>query len=209
MNNKITTIEAYIMEKPEEIQPMLRQIWAAIREAAPDTTEKISWGMPTFVLNGNLVHFAAEKHHVGFHSSYGAVETFAEELISYHASKSTARFPYDQEVPLELIKKMVHFRIKEQQEEKTVGKQVLGARPRYEMPDYFREALERGGVTAQYEARPPYQKNDYISWIGRAKRPETRAKRIAQMLEELRAGDRYMGMAWGSGIKLSQQPPDQ
>ncbi|HPF61151.1 MAG: YdeI/OmpD-associated family protein [Gemmatimonadetes bacterium] len=63
------------------------------------------------------------------------------------------------------------------------------------MPDDVRCALVEHGVVAAYEARPAYQRNDYIGWITRAKRPETRAKRLTQMLEELAAGDRYMKMA--------------
>jgi len=62
-----------------------------------------------------------------------------------------------------------------------------------------RVALDREGLRAAYDARPPYQRNDYLGWIARAKREATREKRLAQMLDELRLGDRYMGMAWGGG----------
>jgi uncharacterized protein YdeI (YjbR/CyaY-like superfamily) len=72
-------------------------------------------------------------------------------------------------------------------------------RPRHPMPDDVAAALAESGLCAAYEARPPYQRNDYIGWIARAVRPETRARRIAQMLDELRAGDRYMKMAWRAG----------
>lgn len=69
-------------------------------------------------------------------------------------------------------------------------------RPRYPMPDYIREALESRGVMGAYRARPPYQQNDYIGWITRAKRVETQEKRLDQMLEELERGNVYMNMAW-------------
>lgn len=69
-------------------------------------------------------------------------------------------------------------------------------RPRYPMPDYIRDALESRGLTEAYRARPPYQRNDYIGWITRAKREETRQKRINQMLDELEKGDVYMKMDW-------------
>ena len=69
-------------------------------------------------------------------------------------------------------------------------------RPRYPMPDYIRGALESRGLTEAYRARPPYQRNDYIGWITRAKREETRQKRINQMLDELEKGDVYMKMDW-------------
>jgi len=67
------------------------------------------------------------------------------------------------------------------------------------MPEFFREALEARGLMAVYRARPPYQQNDYIGWITRAKRPETQEKRLKQMLDELEKGDVYMKMAWKSG----------
>lgn len=71
-------------------------------------------------------------------------------------------------------------------------------RERHPMPDDVREALTRRGLTDAYEDRPPYQRNDYLGWIARAKRAETREKRLAQMLAELAAGDRYMNMEWRS-----------
>jgi len=70
------------------------------------------------------------------------------------------------------------------------------------MPDFFREALESHGLMEAYRARPPYQQNDYIGWITRAKRPETQEKRLNQMLEELEKGDVYMNMEWTKGHTL-------
>jgi len=69
-------------------------------------------------------------------------------------------------------------------------------RPRYPMPEFFREALEARGLMDAYNVRPPYQRNDYIGWITRAKRPETQEQRLNQMLEELEKGDVYMKMEW-------------
>ncbi|HSM18268.1 MAG TPA: YdeI/OmpD-associated family protein [Gemmatimonadales bacterium] len=70
------------------------------------------------------------------------------------------------------------------------------SRPRHPMPAAVRQALTRSGLMAAYRARPPYQQNDYIGWIARAKKPETRARRLSQMLDELAQGDRYMNMAY-------------
>ena len=72
-------------------------------------------------------------------------------------------------------------------------------RARHPMPDFVREALAEHDLAAAYEARPPYQRNDYLGWIARAKREVTRQRRLAQMLDELRRGDVYMKMAWGGG----------
>ncbi len=81
-------------------------------------------------------------------------------------------------------------------------------RPRHPMPDLVREALEEHGLLEAYEVRPPYQRNDYLGWIARAKREDTRQRRLAQMLDELRKGDVYMKMAWGGGRKGSKQQPE-
>ena len=79
-------------------------------------------------------------------------------------------------------------------------------RPRHPIPDFVREALEEHGLVEAYEARPPYQRNDYVGWITRAKREDTRQRRLAQMLDELRRGDVYMKMVWGGGRKGSEKP---
>ena len=70
------------------------------------------------------------------------------------------------------------------------------SRPRHPMPAFVRKALAEAGLTAAYKARPPYQRNDYVGWITRAKREDTRQKRLTQMLDELKRGDRYMKMAY-------------
>lgn len=74
-------------------------------------------------------------------------------------------------------------------------------RPLNEMPGPVREALVERGLMDAYDARPPYQRNDYLGWIAKAKRAETRRKRLDQMLDELESGDRYMKMAWRPGRK--------
>lgn len=74
--------------------------------------------------------------------------------------------------------------------------QLRPLRKREDMPDFVREALEERGLREQYEARPPYQRNDYLLWINKVKREDTKQKHLAQMLDELEAGGLYMGMAW-------------
>jgi uncharacterized protein YdhG (YjbR/CyaY superfamily) len=84
-----------------------------IREAAPGATEAISYRMPTFKLNGNLVHFAAFKNHIGFYPTPSAIERFKEELSPYKWAKGSVQFPLDKPVPYALVKKIVTFRVKE------------------------------------------------------------------------------------------------
>ncbi len=74
------------------------------------------------------------------------------------------------------------------------------------MPPEVEQALESAGLMAAYQSRPPYQRNDYLSWINRAKLAPTKQKRLDQMLAELAAGDRYMNMAWRPGAEESSQP---
>jgi len=86
-----------------------------IREAAPDAVEAISYQMPTFKLNGNLVHFAAYKKHIGFYPTPSGVEAFREELSAYKVSKGAIQFPIDQPMPLDLVRRIVQFRVAQNQ----------------------------------------------------------------------------------------------
>ena len=106
-----TTIDEYISLFPPETQTVLQTVRRAIREAAPDAQEKISWQMPTFYYLGNLVHFAAFKKHVGLYPGASGVETFQEELKEYKTSKGAIQFPYNKPLDLKLIQRIVQFRI--------------------------------------------------------------------------------------------------
>lgn len=120
-NRGFNSIDEYIASFPEDIQNILNDIRATIRAAAPEATEKISYQMPTFFLNGNLVHFAAFKNHVGFYPTPSGIDEFKAELSKYKGSKGSIQFPIDQPVPLDLIAKIVKYRISENLK-KAVGK---------------------------------------------------------------------------------------
>lgn len=108
------TIDEYIATFPEEIQARLAAVRATIKAAAPGAEERISYQMPTFVLNGYLVYFAAWKNHIGFYpASSGVPEAFKEELSRYESGKGTVKFPFSQPLPLELITRIVEFRVAE------------------------------------------------------------------------------------------------
>ena len=115
---QIRTIDEYIATFPESIREILQKIRHAIRESAPQAQEAISYRIPTFKLNGNLVHFAAFKDHIGFFPTSSGVEAFKEELSGYDTSKGTIRFPLDKPIPLDLIRKIVKSRVKENLERK-------------------------------------------------------------------------------------------
>lgn len=108
-------IDEYIAAFPTDVQEILEQIRTTIREAAPEAEEAIKYRIPTFVLNENLVHFAAFKNHVGFYPTRSGIEKFKDELSSYEGAKGSVRFPIDKPMPLRLIKKIVAFRVKEVQ----------------------------------------------------------------------------------------------
>jgi uncharacterized protein YdhG (YjbR/CyaY superfamily) len=115
-------IDAYIAEFPKDTQKILKELRATIKKAAPKAEEAIKYAIPTFVLNGNLVHFAAYKSHIGFYPAPMGIEAFKEETAPYEAGKGTLQFPLDKPIPLNLITKIVKFRV-EQNMEKVKAKQ--------------------------------------------------------------------------------------
>jgi len=110
---KIQTIEAYIAQFPNDIQLKLQELRHAIQKAAPNATEKISYQMPAFYQKGNLVYFAAYKNHIGFYPTASGIETFKDEMAAYKWSKGAVQFPISEPIPLELVEKIVHFRVLE------------------------------------------------------------------------------------------------
>lgn len=113
MNTAITTIDAYIATFPVSAQALLQKMRNTITKAAPKAEETISYGMPTFKLQGNLVHFAGYKKHIGFYPAPSGIEAFADELKKYKTSKGAIQFPVDEKLPLALVTKIVKFRVKE------------------------------------------------------------------------------------------------
>jgi uncharacterized protein YdhG (YjbR/CyaY superfamily) len=107
------SIDEYISGLPEEVQETLRKLREVIRKAAPGAEEKISYGMPTFALHGNLIHFAAHKRHIGLYPTPSGIETFGLELSGYKSAKGSVQFPIDMPLPYELIGRIVRFRVVE------------------------------------------------------------------------------------------------
>ncbi len=105
------TIDEHIAQFPITTQKKLQEIRELIRSLAPRATEAISYGIPTFKLSGNLVHFAGYANHIGFYPGSEAIEVFKKELAGFNTSKGTIQFPLDQPLPLELIRKITLFRI--------------------------------------------------------------------------------------------------
>lgn len=112
--NKPSNIDEYIATCPDHVRPVLEQVRQTIQGAAPNATEAIRYGIPTFVLNGNLVHFAAFKNHIGFYATPTGHAAFQAELARFKQGKGSVQFPLNQPMPLELIGRIVQFRVEEQ-----------------------------------------------------------------------------------------------
>jgi uncharacterized protein YdhG (YjbR/CyaY superfamily) len=116
MQNRAITpknIDEYIAGFPAEVQAMLEQLRATIKRVAPQAEETISYQMPTFKIQGNLVHFAAYQHHIGFYPAPSGISAFLNELKQYKNAKGSVQFPVDRPLPLDLIARIVEFRAKE------------------------------------------------------------------------------------------------
>jgi uncharacterized protein YdhG (YjbR/CyaY superfamily) len=111
--NTSNSIDEYISKFPNEVQEILKVLREVIKRAAPDAEERISYQMPTFVLHGNLVHFAAYRKHIGFYPTPSGIEAFKLELSEYEGGKGSIQFPIDKPLPYKLISKIVKFRVAE------------------------------------------------------------------------------------------------
>lgn len=109
----IETIDEYIRQAPADVQEILQTLRRVIQEEAPEAKETISYQLPTFMLNGNLVHFAAFKNHIGFYPVPSGITAFQQELAAYKQGKGSVQFPLDQPMPYDLIRRIVRFRVAE------------------------------------------------------------------------------------------------
>lgn len=222
-------IDIYVAGFDGAARATLEQLRDVLREAVPGAEETIAYGIPTLDLHGrHVVHFAGFAKHVGLYPTPSGMTAFDAELARYARGKGSVRFGLDEPLPIELIRRIMAFRLAEVTAAAAGGGSRASARagrrssarggslreagapdttarptptsatrrPRHPMPDAVRAALEAEGLMAAYQARPPYQRNDYLGWIARGQREATRAKRLRRMLDELAAGDAYMGMAW-------------
>ena len=109
-----TTVDEYIEGFAGVVRERMKNLRALILSCSPDITERISWGMPTFILNGNLVHFAAGKQHIGFYPGASGISAFADRFAEYKYSKGAVQFPNNKPLPYELIEEIIRFRVSEQ-----------------------------------------------------------------------------------------------
>lgn len=113
MRTAAPNVDAYLADFPTETKAKLNELRNLIRKLAPQAEETISYAIPTYKLNGPLVHFAGYKNHIGFYPGAGGIKEFSDELLAYKTSKGTVQFPIDVKLPKALITKIVKFRIKQ------------------------------------------------------------------------------------------------
>jgi len=112
-SSEISSIDQYIDSFPAAVKKKLKELRKAIKSAAPEATERISYNMPTFYFNGNLVHFAAYANHIGFYPAPSGISAFQEDIKEYKHAKGSVQFPIDKPLPIELIRRIVEFRYNE------------------------------------------------------------------------------------------------
>ena len=110
---KFETINEYISKFPNNVQVILEKLRNIISKAAPEAEETISYNIPTFKLNGNLVHFAAYEKHIGFYPTPSGIENFKDDLSAYEVGKGSIKFPLKKPIPYDLVRNIVEFRVKE------------------------------------------------------------------------------------------------
>lgn len=112
-SSTLATVDAYIATYPKPVRERLELIRKTIKKIVPEAQEKISYGIPTFTLDGNLIHYAAFKNHIGLYPGSAAIAAFKKELAGYRTSKGTVQLPSNAPVPCALIERVVRFRIKD------------------------------------------------------------------------------------------------
>lgn len=117
---KSPAVDAYIASQPEDVRPMLEELRQTIRKAAPQTVETIDYGIPTYQLNGNVVHFGGFRHHIGFYPTPSGMIAFGKELKPFKQTRGTVKFPIDEPLPLDLITRITMFRVHENKAKKKV-----------------------------------------------------------------------------------------
>jgi uncharacterized protein YdhG (YjbR/CyaY superfamily) len=216
-------VDAYLAGFSDDARAALDELRVLLREAVPGASETMAYGIPTLDLHGrHVLHFAGFARHVGLYPTPSGMTAFDAELSPYVRGKGSVRFPLAEPLPVELIRRIVAFRVAEVEAEAAARRRPANPvrerpasdpgstaarspkaeparRERHPMPDFVREALVAEHLMDAYRARPPYQRNDYLGWIVGAKREATRAKRLRQMLDEVAEGQTYMRMAWRAG----------
>ena len=183
-------IDHYHSSFPENIRCILDNLRKTIKQTAPNAVETISYGMPAFKQNKILIYYAAHKNHIGIYPTAKAIEAFETELEQYATSKGAIQIPLDKKLPIALIKKIVKFRVEEDQIKlKSIIKATILHGILHEMPDDLKNIVLRNKTLIdKWNQLTPIQRNEWICWITMAKKSETKEVRIERMLTEIKEG---------------------
>lgn len=203
MAKKITTVDAYLKAVPGDLRKLLVPVRAAILAAAPGVTEKIAYHVPYYSLGRPLIAWKANTDCVSLIAmSREVLMTLEKELAGYELSGTTIHIYPGTPLSQSVVKKIVKLRLAENAARNVAGQAPrVSQRRRYPMPVAVKEALIEARLMADYQARPAYQRNDYLMWISQAKQPATKLKRLRQMLAELKKGGVYMKMRHPASLK--------
>lgn len=113
MKKRVANVSEYIKGEPKRSKLLLKELRKIVLKTAPHANEVLSYGMPAYKYHGMLLYFASHKNHIGFYPMPSALKQFQKELMGYKTSKSTIQFLLDKKLPVTLIKKIVRFRVKE------------------------------------------------------------------------------------------------
>ena len=183
---KFTNIDEYHALQPAEFLGILEDLRLAIKQAAPEATETISYGMPAFKLKKDLVYYALNKKHIGFYPTPNPIEYFKKELEPYKTSKGAIQFPIDKPLPLTLIKKIVQFRVDEVKNSLIIS--ILSGVV-HEIPEDMAQVLTADlDLLELWNNLTPIQRNEWICWVTIVKTAETRSEHIQRMIEEIQEG---------------------
>lgn len=177
MNTAYHTVDQYISSFPTDVQALLRQMRSTVKAAAPGAEELISYGMPTYKLHGNLVHFAAFKNHIGFYPVPSGIAAFQKELEPYKSAKGSAQFPLTGPLPLQLVERIVKFRVKENEEKASLKKGKSGAKESLSaLSAPAQRALANNGITTVKQLAK-FTRNEVLSFhgMGKASLPKLQA----------------------------------
>ncbi|NVN94927.1 MAG: DUF1801 domain-containing protein [Bacteroidetes bacterium] len=189
-NLKFRDIDEYHALFPDDIQKILELLRQIIKQAAPQTIETISYGMPAFKQNKVLVYYAVHKEHIGFYPTSNPIVHFKKELEKYHTSKGAIQFPIDKALPLTLIKKIVKFRIEEDTIKANKTGEILKG-VLHDVPSDMQKTLtSNADILEKWNKLTPIQRNEWICWVTIVKKSEKRAEHLDRMVEELKEGKR-------------------
>lgn len=146
MNNE-PSVDQYIQQFPEDVRSRLEKVRSEISKVIPEAKECMKYGIPTFEFNGNLVHYAGYKNHLGFYPGSSGIAHFSAEISNYKNAKGSIQFPNNQDLPIELILKITKFRIRENIEKAKLKKTIKTNKVAFDLLSApARRALSNAGI---------------------------------------------------------------